>query len=319
MFVKPEISKEERERYFATAASRFAMDAKMLRCRASVHVENKDDIIFWEHVLHKFLPKEKFHFISGSRNEYGNETSGVTQCLKYFNFLSPSFIVCIDSDYRYLMGVKKLKAKNFVLQTYTYSFENHHCFAEGLDDFCCRLTNIRTCPFNFSLFWKRYSNALYNLFIWHLYFLTHDRDDFAQCDFNEYLNIVDRGSRHDLVRRPEALLDDLRKRANSRVKEFQGRNPEIDINKFRVKIEALGVNPNNLYLYLRGHNSYDLTLTLCRDVCRMMLRQAKQNMRILDHIDSELRRVIHFDAYQPIRQIEEDIKLLFRSEQLGVN
>lgn len=311
MFVKPEISRERREAFYSSAASRFAMDAKMLRCRASVHVENKDDIIFWEHVFRKILPKEKFHFISGSRNEYGNETSGVTQCLKYFDYLSPSFIICIDSDYRYLTRVKKLKAKNFVLQTYTYSFENHHCFAEGLESFCCRLTNIRSCPFNFSLFWKRFSNALYKLFIWHIYFLSHDIDEFPQSDFNDYLNIVDCSRRHDLIRRPEELLNDLHRRADIKVAEFEAAYPQIDIDKFRLQIEALGANPNNLYLYLRGHNIYDLTLTLCRDVSRMMLRQAKQNMRILDHIDFELRRVIHFDSYLPIRQIADDIKQLF--------
>ena len=313
MFVKPQISKEQRDAFYAAAAARFAMDSKMLRCRASVHVENKDDIIFWEHILHKLSPKDKFHFISGSRNEYGNETSGVTQCLKYFKYLSPSFIICVDSDYRYLTGAKKYNAKNYVLQTYTYSFENHHCFADGLEEFCCRLTNIRSCPFNFNLFWKRYSNAIYKLFIWHLYFLAHDMDDFTQCEFNEYLNIVSQGNRHELIRKPEIFLDDLHKRADSRVKEFHGRNPHIDIDKFRMKIEALGVNPNNVYLYVRGHNVYDLTVTLCRDVCRMMLRQAKQNMRILDHIDSELRRTIHFDEYLPIRQIAEDVETLLSS------
>lgn len=315
MFVKPEISKERREAFFASSASRFAMDAKMLRCRASIHVENKDDIIFWEHILHKLLPNEKFHFISGSRNEYGNETSGVTQCLKYFNYLSPSFIICIDSDYRYLTGVKKLKAKNFVLQTYTYSFENHHCFAGGLEDFCCRLTNIRSCPFNFNLFWKRYSNALYKLFIWHLYFISHDIDIFPQCDFNDYLNIVDYGSRHELVRRPEALLDELHRKADIRVAEFEKEFSNININKYRIQIESLGVNPNNLYLFLRGHNIYDLTITLCRDVCRMMLRQAKQNMRVLDHIDSELRRYICFDEYLPIQLIAKDVQQIF---QVGI-
>ena len=66
--------------------------------------------------------------------------------------------------------------------------------------------------------------------------MVHDRDDFIQCEFNEYLNIIDGSNRHELIRRPEALLDDLQKRANSRVKEFQGRNPDVDIDKFRFKI-----------------------------------------------------------------------------------
>ena len=36
-----------RASHFANAARRFALDAKMFRCRAAVHVENKDDIAFW--------------------------------------------------------------------------------------------------------------------------------------------------------------------------------------------------------------------------------------------------------------------------------
>ena len=78
-----------RASHFANAARRFALDAKMFRCRAAVHVENNDDIAFWGAVLKHFRPDDKFHFISGSRNEYGRETCVVTQCLKYFDFLSP--------------------------------------------------------------------------------------------------------------------------------------------------------------------------------------------------------------------------------------
>lgn len=70
---------ENREAYFAGLARRFVSDAKMFRCRAAVHVENKDDIIFWSTVLKHFRPDDRFHFLAGSRNEFGHETSGVTQ------------------------------------------------------------------------------------------------------------------------------------------------------------------------------------------------------------------------------------------------
>ena len=40
-----------RASHFANAARRFALDAKMFRCRAAVHVENKDDIACWGAVL----------------------------------------------------------------------------------------------------------------------------------------------------------------------------------------------------------------------------------------------------------------------------
>ena len=162
----------DRDLYFASAARRFALDAKMFRCRAAVHVENKDDIVFWSTVLKHFRPNDRFHFIAGSRNEFGHETSGVTQCLKYFNYLSPDFFICIDSDYRYLMQEKEMDVAHFVLQTYTYSFENHHCFAEGLDEVCGRVTHIPNYIFDFRKFLKDYSRILYPLFIWHLYFIN---------------------------------------------------------------------------------------------------------------------------------------------------
>ena len=40
------VENKNKEIHFANAAKRFAMDAKMLKCRAAVHVENKDDIFF---------------------------------------------------------------------------------------------------------------------------------------------------------------------------------------------------------------------------------------------------------------------------------
>ena len=92
MLVRKNKKAVERNSHYANAAKRFALDAKMFRCHAAVHVENKDDIQFWSTVFKHFCPGERFHFIAGSRNEYGNETSGVTQCLKYFDFLSPGFL-----------------------------------------------------------------------------------------------------------------------------------------------------------------------------------------------------------------------------------
>lgn len=49
-----------RASHFANAARRFALDAKMFRCRAAVHVENKDDIAFWGAVLKHFRPTISF-------------------------------------------------------------------------------------------------------------------------------------------------------------------------------------------------------------------------------------------------------------------
>ena len=146
---RPGISKDK---YFQHTAKRFMLDAQLLRCRAAIHVENKDDIIFWRTILAHFRPNDRFHFIAGSRNENGHETKGVTQCLKYLKFLGPKFFICIDSDYRYLLRERHIDAQHFVMQTYTYSFENHHCFAEGLNDVCKQITTLPNTIFDFRTF-----------------------------------------------------------------------------------------------------------------------------------------------------------------------
>ena len=105
---RPPISKEK---YYYHAAKRFMMDAQLLRCRAAIHVEDKDDIVFWSTIFKHFRPNDRFHFIAGSRNEKGHETKGVTQCLKYIKYLNPKFFICIDSDYRYLLQERNIDIK----------------------------------------------------------------------------------------------------------------------------------------------------------------------------------------------------------------
>ena len=89
---RPPVSKEK---YYYHAAKRFMMDAQLLRCRAAIHVEDKDDIVFWSNIFKHFRPNDRFHFIAGSRNERGHETRGVPQCLKYVKYLNPKFFIAI--------------------------------------------------------------------------------------------------------------------------------------------------------------------------------------------------------------------------------
>lgn len=315
---------ENRDLYFASAARRFALDAKMFRCRSAVHVENKDDIVFWSTVLRHFRPNDRFHFIAGSRNEFGHETSGVTQCLKYYNYLSPDFFICIDSDYRYLMQEEGMNVNHFVLQTYTYSFENHHCFAGGLSEVCSRVTHMPNRIFDFGKFLKDYSHILYGLFIWHLYFLGADPLRFSKYEFNRFLNpnickpmffLKDNGKR---------TLEELKRKVEKRVAYFERTYPHADLDFIRRKYTALGLVPDTTYLFLRGHNVYDMISCLCKEVCKALLKQAKNGHRTREaiaalyrdrnHVDGELRRNLKFGSYISIRKLEADIKLFFEEE-----
>ena len=307
-----------REVHYSNAAKRFALDAKMFRCRAAVHVENKDDIAFWSAVLKHFRPEDKFHFIAGSRNEYGHETCGVTQCLKYFDYLSPDFFICIDSDYRYLLREKKMDIRHYVMQTYTYSFENHHCFADGLDDVCSRVTHLKNNVFNFRHFLKEFSNILYDLFIWHLYFQNADPIRFSQMEFDGYITLSSSRSFPLVYDNGTRALDELRNRVERKTGFLGRRFPNADLERVRQRYLQLGLTPDNVYFFIRGHNLYDLITFVCKEVCKAILRAEKRNREVTremiselyrnrNNLDYQLRQNIKYGAYLPIRKIEEDI------------
>lgn len=322
MFVRKDRENVNREAHFANAARRFALDAKMFRCRAAVHVENKDDIAFWSTILKHFRPEDKFHFISGSRNEYGHETCGVTQCLKYFDYLSPDFFICIDSDYRYLLKERNIDVKHYVIQTYTYSFENHHCFAEGLDDVCSRVTHLKNTVFDFCRFLREFSNILYELFIWHLYFQNADPIRFSQFEFDGYLILTNSRSYPLVYDNGARALDELRARVERKLGFLGRKYPLADLELVKQKYRELGLTPDNVYLFVRGHNLYDLVLLVCKEVCKAMLRREKKNReanremlnelyRRRYHLEDQLKQNIKYGAYLPIQKIEEDLRIFF--------
>lgn len=323
MFVRRnKMDEDRREAYYAAAAKRYALDAKMLKCRATVHVEDKDDIVFWNAVLKHFRPADRFHFIAGSRNEFGHETTGVAQCLKYLNYLSPSFFICIDSDYRYLLREKGIDVHHHIFQTYTYSFENHHCFVEGLSDVCARVTHLPNRVFDFRRFLEEFSRIIYELFIWHLYFQNVDPERFSKYEFNSYINLTWCRPASLISHNAARALEELRVRVERKTDSLGRCYPNADLDVVRRRYRELGLLPETAYLFVRGHNMYDLISLICKEVCKTLLRMAKGSREITrdmirelyrnrNCVDEQLRQNIKYGAYAPIRQIEKDMRLFF--------
>lgn len=97
--------------------------------------------------------------------------------------------------------------------------------------------------------------------------------------------------------------------------------PHADLEVVKKKYCALGVTPDNVYLFVRGHNLYDMILLLCKEVCKAMLRKAKEGREVSPemvremyrgryNVENELKRNIKYGAYLPIRKIEEDVRVL---------
>ena len=316
---RPPVSKEK---YYYHAAKRFMMDAQLLRCRAAIHVEDKDDIVFWSNIFKHFRPNDRFHFIAGSRNERGHETRGVTQCLKYVKYLNPKFFICIDSDYRYLLQEQGIDVKHYIFQTYTYSFENHHCYDKGLNELCYRITALPNNVFDFHQFLKEYSNIVYKLFLWHLYFLVADPKRFSIADFNELISFQWQ-RRPDIRQNGRHELNKLKGRIEQKLAQRRKNYPKANLSILEEKYQKMGLTPDTTYLFIRGHNIYDMVYMLNREVCKKVLRIAKDSYSgsqqpphinlfgYRNSIDDQLKKNLHFGAYPAIRKIEEDIHLLF--------
>ena len=107
--------------------------------------------------------------------------------LKYKGFLSQKFFICIDSDLRRLAG-EDISAVDGILQTYTYSWENHCAFAAKLQR---SFTDHKQNGFDFTLFLEQYSAIVYEPFLLMLYqerngLTSFNRDRFRQCISLQY-------------------------------------------------------------------------------------------------------------------------------------
>ena len=246
----------EKHRFYEIAARRFKAELKLYGATAAIHLENKNDEIFWGKVLKHTYPEGKFRFISSSRSHTGNITCGCTQCLQYLDFLDEKFWIAIDSDYRYLDEPPFMRPENYVLQTYTYSFENHFCFADNLNLALQKAAYPKSVDFDFGSFLREYSRIIYPLMVWQLYLNYIDRQAFPQSVFHRMLSV--NVPMQFWKNNGEVILNVLRDRSKRFQNSMKRRYPDADYTWHEARCNELGVHRDNCYLYVRGHNLYDL-------------------------------------------------------------
>lgn len=286
------------------------------KAKASIHLEDENDKIFWKAIFDKFFPTEKFHYIPYSKSADGNDTSGCEQCLNYRPYLNKRFLICIDSDYRYLLQEADLDIDHFIFQTYTYSFENHLCVSEGLDTVCKLSCNFDNIIYNFKQFFEEFSAIIYELFIWHIALLRNNPVDFNKDEFCQLINLchID----NDIQNQSKMLLDELRARVDTKIVELQTIHTGFDLEGEKQKYLALGVEEKNVYLYIRGHNLFTLCSSIGREVCENILSTEKAKLagnpasigalyRARKYFDTVINQNILFSTYPEITKIENDI------------
>lgn len=251
-------TEDKKKQHYQQLATDFVGQAILLRCRATVHLENRDDEWFWDVMLQKYR-HGKYNYVYYSQSKGGNKTSGCVQCLKYRDYLSEMFFVCFDSDYRYLQQETGLTPRNYILQTYTYSWENHYCYANHLQDNLQLASAEDTTTFDFKMFLRNYSHAIYKPLLLFLSMKRRNLAGFEQKKFNQLTatqyqdgDLADNGK--NIIQRISTKLLPFVESLKAEI--------AFDYEQEKCRYNVLGLNEDNAYLHFRGHNVYNLILNI---------------------------------------------------------
>ncbi|MDH8701509.1 hypothetical protein M2138_000855 [Dysgonomonadaceae bacterium PH5-43] len=286
------------------------------RVKASVHLESGDDVHFWKTIFKHYFPKDNFHFITYSRSHSGNNATGSAQCLAYKDYLSKEFVVCIDSDYKYISGYPNIDINHFIFQTYTYSFENHNCYSAGLSDVCKASTGYDNNYYNFENFFVDYSNIIFDLFAWHIALYRRNHKAFPIKSFLEVITL--QSGSNDIYNESKEFLYTINIKVQNKIRKLRKDYPSINIHKEKEHLYSLGIHDDNVYLFVRGHNIHALCVSIGRDVCKWILNEEKgKSYNSPDKISklynerrtfkSKIRNNILFEEYPEIQKIGEDM------------
>ena len=253
--------------------------------KAVVHLEDAEDELFWKNQLQNASPAT-YHFLAYSKNDKGNEARGCEQCLRYKSFLTCRFFICIDSDLRQLRGEEGLSADNFIAQTYTYSWENHFCEAEHLQERLVKmLPNVK---FDFNIFLRELSKIVYKplLYLVHYSQSSELNQQWNITKFNTCLPLQPK--REELANNGCVYLERVAKLFGDAIANLQQ----------LVSLDNEHLDETNAYLHIQGHQLYKLVLHIGTLLCHGTSIAFKTD--VLD-------KALHTDGYVEIGNVQSDL------------
>ena len=129
--------------------------------------------------------------------------------------------------------------------------------------------------FDFEDYLSNYSEAIFPLFVWSIWFYKTGRHNkFSLTDFGR---VIDIGGFN--VMEPQLSIVNLRRKVGVKVRQLQTEYPnnKEEYLKTKESIKALGVTPQTTYLYIQGHHLFDAVVEpILNKVCNR-LRQERQD------------------------------------------
>lgn len=277
---------------YLEAAAR--LSPRKQRRRIVAYVESYDDVAFWRALLSEFEDETRyFQVMLPSSTSLAKGKKTVLMNTLDTEQLGRSLIACVDSDYDFLMQgstatSRKINENPYILQTYGYAIESYLCYAESLHEVCVRATLNDRHVMDFPDFLRRYSQTVYPLFLWNVWFYrSHDTKSFPIHDLSETTRLKDIS-----LNRPEQMLDDVARRVRARLLKLQNKHPKLKkkVEALGPQLEPLGLTPDTTYLYMQGHHIMDnVVQKLLVPVCTQLRREREAEIKRLSLHSEQLR------------------------------
>lgn len=288
-----------RQAYYASLAKRYKADSLMRGYKAVVCLEDKNDTHFWEDILRQAYPNDTFDFVSFTRTPSGSEATGCEQCLLYVPYLDNRLAIAIDSDMRYLMQESVL-ANKYVLHTFTYSFENHLCYAHRIENILVTLGN-GAIAFDIHHFLSEYSSSVYPLLLYYL------EGNITMEDLNK-TTIIPFSSDTSLSSNGAAIIQSLKDRIQDVIGTY------IPSKEVKGHFQALELTEDSAYLYVRGHNLYNLIYKIGKSICNIVFQQ-KKDVLIASHLQKDI-LMLHDTLFRHYESLMQSSDLVYSYAQI---
>lgn len=255
-----------------------------------------EDIDFWQVLIAERVKGKKVRFLPFVRMGEKRIT-GKSYIMKHSSQANPNYVLCVDSDFDYILGRENFDAEHYILQTYTYSWENHHCWDGALQ---AEWENWRDkTAFDFTAFLVALSTTIYETFV---IMLTKKRLSHKGLTLDAMCNAIDsvQGNQKDLLQNNgEGVLQRIKINIDNLL-ERAGEEPAEELQVTIQRLEELGVTATNCYLYMQGHSIYNLVSRIGKALLNesfeyQVLRRSfsvDNSYSELNHIKADIRKVV---------------------------
>lgn len=307
---------------------------KAARRRIVAYVEAYDDVFFWRTVLSAFENDDRyFEVMLPSRLGKLERGKKAAMMKLLFDNVGSSMIACVDADYDYLMqgatpNSVQLLSSPYVLHTYAYAIENLQCYGPSLRNVCVAVTLNDRQVFDCAEYLRQYSQAIFPLFVWNVWGYRNGK--YHEFTLTDFCHVIETGNF--TIDRAEQIIQNVRRKVNSRVRQLQLENPDAKESYLEVKesLKALGVTADTTYLYIQGHHLFDkVVVPMMKKVCDYLVRQRQSEIsrqsqhstqkhnelscynRSVEDIEGMLRKNVGYVFSEPFQRIQADVARLF--------